>query len=275
MEIQKLDLSKHDQPAGKAKGKPELLRVMTQNIWDEQHYFQERIHAIIRIIKNRTPDIICLLDVSQTAYGILEKGLGNMYIMFEVFTREGDPSGTVMFCNKNTIVIPDDSQPYYYDYPQGGRIIGAEVKHIETDYSFHVLATRLDELPDNDNIREAQCEVIYGVVKKIDNYILMGDVNFYSRCEKAEVRLNSIMIDTWIKIQCPPELRFTYNGATNPIIRNNARIRNGRIYYRSKKDRLLPRAMSIVGLENISDEIKIPPSPYYGLEAVYDIKRRT
>lgn len=252
------------------------LKVMTYNIWNDSIYFQERMSAIIRNIKNRAPDIICLLDVSVEAYQILEQ-LENFYHMFQVFTVEGETSGTVLLCNKKTIGFPEDTSPYYYDYPQGGRIVGAEIYHLETNYSFHVLGTRLDDHPDNDNIRETQCDVIYNVVRKMEHFILMGDMNFYNRCERGEVKLTETMSDTWIKLQCPSELRFTYNGKANPIIRNNEKLRNARIYYRAKTKKatqvkLHPRAMALICTGNISDDIKIPPSPYYGLEAIYEIK---
>uniref|UniRef100_A0A6C0J7I9 Endonuclease/exonuclease/phosphatase domain-containing protein n=1 Tax=viral metagenome TaxID=1070528 RepID=A0A6C0J7I9_9ZZZZ len=250
-----------------------LLKISTHNIWNNVSYFQERLFAVIRALKKREPDVACLVDVSTEAYNILEKNLDKHFISLQVFTAEGNPSGIVLLCNKKTIEIPEGSQPYYYDYPQGGRILGAEIQHIESNFKFHILATRLDDNPDNDHIREQQCDIIYNVVKKIHNYILVGDINIYSRGERAEVKINKIMNDSWIKIQCPSELRFTYNGKSNPLIRNNERIRNSRIYYKTKKSRLTPKAMSLICIGNISNEVKFPPSPYYGLEVIYQIKK--
>lgn len=273
MQVKKLD-PVPEEPAFLPKAKSIKLRLLTHNIWNNTLYYQERLSAIVRTIKNRAPDVICLIDVSVHAFQEIENQLESNYNMFQVFTEEGENAGTVLLCNKNTIDFPEDSSPYYYDFPGSGRIIGADVCHRESGYRFHILGTRLDDHPDNDNVRENQCNVVCNVVRKLDNFVLMGDMNFYTRNERGEVRINEFMSDTWVKIGCPPELRFTYNGKTNPIIRSNEKLRNSRIYYKSKsrKHGLAPKSMSLVGMENISSDIKMPASPYYGLETIYEIK---
>lgn len=250
------------------------LRLLTHNIWNNDSYLQERLGAVIKNIKIKNPDVACLIDVSEQAYHILNNTLDKHYLLFQVFIDEGNKSGTVIFCNRHTIEIPEGSQPYYYDYPQGGRILGCELIHKESMLNFHVLATRLDYNPDNDHIREAQCDVIHNVVRKLDNYVVLGDFNVYHRAEKAEQFLNHIMNDVWIKMHCPSKLRYTYNGKTNPIIKNNEKIRNTRIYYRSKKDKFVPKSMSLSCIGMISDTVKLPPSPYYCLEAIIQIKEK-
>jgi exonuclease III len=248
------------------------IKVLTYNIWDNSSYIQERLIYIAKLLKKKSPDIVCLTDVSSTALNYLSDILDKQYLFFQVFTTEGDRSGTVLLCKYDTITIPKDTQPYYYDYPDGqpGRILGAELTHTQSGFKFHVLATRLDEDPDNDYIREAQCDVIFNVTKTLKNFILMGDMNIYGSSEIAETKLNKIMNDSWIKLQCPYQIRYTYNGKTNPIIKTNKKFRTSRIYYKSKKLKL--KTMSLVGVGYISDEIKIPPSPYYGLEVLYQIK---
>lgn len=255
-----------------------LLKAISYNVWNNSSYWQERIGAITKLIKTESPDVVCLIDVTEQAFHMISKILDKHYIIFQVFIDEKKQCGIVLLCNRDTVSIPEKSPPYYYDYPTGyGQIIGTELIHKRTGTKFHTLATKLDENPDNDHIRDNQCDVITQVVRKLENYILMGDMNIYHRSEKAEEKLSLVgassrMIDSWIKIGCPNKVRYTYDGKKNPIIKNKLQVRNARIYYRSRHHLLKVKSISLLGYENISETIKVPPSPYYGLETIFSLK---
>lgn len=248
------------------------LSVMTYNVWSESHYFEERMLYIINIIKDSEPDVVSLIDVNSKSMSLINKHLAKIYLIFEVFSQNEDKSGCVLLCSKKTLTLQEDTQPFYYDYPKGSRVIGADLTHIQSGFQFSALATRLNDNPDNDHIRDAQCAVLQQVIKDIDHFIVMGDFNIYSHEENAVKRLNNIN-DTWVTLNCPIKIKYTFNGFNNPMINKDMALRNSRIYYHSKTKVFSPFIMSLVGINNIQDikEEAVKPSLYYGLESKYNL----
>ena len=251
------------------KKKPHL-RVLSYNIWNNSSYWQERLSTVIRIIKSNSPDVICLMDVNKLCWEELRDTLEKYYIVFQVFLEEGNQSGIVLFCNRDTMQIPENTQPYYYDYNCGtGRIIGVELIHKETGDKVHVLATALDNTPDNDYVRAEQYAVIQKVTKSLKHYILVGDFNIQSHREEIEKKLiASNMSDVWIDMGCPLKAKYTYNGRKNQWARNKKQLRSTRIYSHTSHYNII--GFNMVGLED--PETKFAPSCHYGIMATFEGK---
>jgi hypothetical protein len=172
------------------------------------------------------PDILCLLNVKEPGFNYLCSELTN-YVSFQVFIAEGDETGTVIMCNKKTIAIAVDDQPYYFEYPRGpGRIIGTGIVHLKTGLNFNVLTADVTE-----RHSAIQIETLFKVLDGIDNYILMGDL------ELVSLDLETRMKDTWIKMGCPSKVRLTTNDT-----------RLTRTYYNSRL--LIPKAISLIGTKS-------------------------
>ena len=222
-----------------------ILRAVTFNI--DGAIAREKLNIIINYARGNgqqdvQPDILCLLNVKEQGFNYLSAELTN-YVSFQVFISEGDEMGTVIMCNKKTIAISTEEQPYYFDYPRGpGRIIGTGIVHLKSSLTFNVLTA--DVSARNSRV---QVETLFKVLDGIENYILMGDL------ECISLDLETKMKDTWTKMGCPNKVKFT---ATD----SNSRL--ARIYYNSRV--LLPKALSLIGTKNRVGE-------HYGLEGTFRV----
>lgn len=247
---------------------------MSWNVWggSDTDYLQERMEAVVTAVKREEADVLALLDVSESALSILTEGLVKAYLMFQVFKDNGESTGTVLLCNRTTVKIHDGTQPYYYDFPGGSNVIGAELNHLQTGLYFNVLATRLNDGPESDHLREGQADIINQVVRSFSNFFLIGDINTYSSKEAVESKLNHLT-DSYLDLQCPSRVRYTYDGVKNSLITSKLQLRNTRLLFKSKTRQLSCLSLSLVGQMPLSD-IQTEPSMYYGLSGLYNIKSK-
>ena len=229
---------------------------------------QERVEHVVADIKREEPDVASLLDVSVPALELIVSALTKTYLVFQVFKESTDASGTVLLCRRSSVSIRPDTQPYYYEYKQGSNVIGAELVHTASGARFDVLATRLNDNPESDHVRESQCDVLYHVIRNMNNYVLMGDFNSYSYDEVVEQRMQPLT-DCYVKLQCPRNIQFTYDGMHNTLVGSSTRrFRNSRVYYKSDNGVLDVKSLSLLGTRAIPD-IDTEPSMYYGLIAEF------
>lgn len=243
-----------------------IITVLTYNIWSNTEYIHERCDSIIKIIKEKQPDLIALHEVSDVAYEFFQKALDKIYLMFQVFIDEHNPSGTVLMCNYNTTQINDNTQPYYYDFQGnqsgnlGGRVMGVEIYHSPSDFKFNFLATKLDDHVDSDHIRDQQMMLIQQVMKSMKHVILVGDFCSYDIQEDFEKRIRSMkLLDVWQRVGCPQVAKYTMN-KKNPLA--NANQRWSRIYV-NPTSKWQASNFTLVGTGKI-DALGMPPSRHYG-----------
>jgi endonuclease/exonuclease/phosphatase family metal-dependent hydrolase len=238
------------------------ISVLTYNIWANPDYIHERCDAIIKIIKEKQPDLVALHEVTDTTYDIFTKALDKAYLMFQV-TDEHTVSGTILMCNYSTTQICENTQPYYYDF-QNGRVMGVEILHIQTNLKFNFLATKLDDYVDNDHIRDQQMTIIQQVMKSMKLVILVGDFCGYDIQEDFEKRIRSMkLLDVWQHLGCPQLTKYT-TSKKNPLAKVNrrwSRIYTNRTLYWQ------PRNLTLVGTGKI-ESLNIPPSKYYGVMTI-------
>lgn len=239
------------------------ISILTYNVWASTEYLHERCDTIIKIIKEKQPDLVALHEVTEITYDIFQKALEKSYLIFQVFIDERNPYGTVLMCNYATTQIFEGTQPYYYDF-QDGRVMGVEIYHNQSEMRFNFLATKLDDHADNDHIRDQQITVIQQVMKTMKHVILAGDFCSYDIQEDFEKRIRSMkLLDTWQRVGCPQMAKFTMS-KKNPLAKGNQRW--SRIYT-SATSRWQPRNFTLVGTGKIGN-LGIPPSRHYGVMSV-------
>jgi len=233
-----------------------LFKVMTYNIWSDTQYSQERLEAVIKIIKDIRPDAICLLDVTEPCHDKLVKALKMSYVIFQSFISTGDKSGIVQLFRRDTVTIPKGSEPYYFE--GGINLIGTEVE-IVNKLRINIIATQFDNRQDNENVRVNEFDLLKKIIKTFDNCIVVGDFNSQSPTEPVEKQINdSKLTDCWIKMGCPSLLRQTCP---------STKLRSSRIYYINNESLDLG-VLTHVGTANIP-EINVLPSIHYGLLATF------
>jgi hypothetical protein len=237
---------------------------------------KEILNLICTAIKTDLSDVISLLDVTVSGFNEIATTLEEYYVCFQVFIDEGDESGTVILCKKSTIDISSDDPPYYFDYSKGsGKIVGTGLIHKKTNFIFNVLAVKFDNDVNNSHIRSIQSETVAKILSKLDNYVLLGDINssdlYREKCE--EILLDQKLSDCWTNMGCQVRVKYTYDGQKNPLIKDGKQTRNSRIYYKSKC--LLPKSLSLNNIKTYkfyNVPIPQPLSPYYGLSALFMLK---
>lgn len=252
-----------------------LLKVMTYNIWDKQEYWQERVEHVVKLIKDNGPDVGCLLEVSENCFNYIQNELEKFYIIFQVFLLEGDSVGMVLLCKRDSVDLPDGSQPYYYDFASGsGRVIGVELELLSNGERFNVLCTKLDDHRDNDHIRSDQFAVVQQVIKKLRNCIVVGDFNIFRESEEIQSKIQASKLnDAWTKMGCPNRVKYTFDGKRNRITNDRTQLRASRIYYSGSH--LHIKSLSFIGTNTISDSLRITPSCHYGLLGTFQCEKLT
>jgi endonuclease/exonuclease/phosphatase family metal-dependent hydrolase len=236
------------------------ITVMTYNVWSGPEYVHERCDAIVKIIKEKQPDLVALHEVTDSTYELFQRALDKTYLIFQVFIDEKNPSGTVLMCNYGTTQIYDNTQPYYYDF-QGGRVMGVEILHSQSDIKFNFLATKLDDGVDSDHIRDQQMTMIQQVMKSMKHVVLVGDFCSYDVQEDFEKRIRSMkLLDVWQCVGCPQMAKYTMS-KKNPLAKSNQRW--SRIYI-NQTSKWQARNFTLVGTGRI-EPLNIPPSKHYGV----------
>jgi exonuclease III len=257
-----------------------LLKVLTSNIRDKDEYWQERIEHVVKLIKDNAPDVGCLLEVSENCYNYIQNELEKHYIIFQVFLLEGDSVGMVLLCKRETVDLPEGSQPYYYDFnsnqsdEQKGRVIGVELELLSNKERINVLCTKLDDRRDNDHVRSDQFSVVQRVIKKLRNCIVVGDFNIFRDSEEVHGKIQqSRLNDAWTKMGCPNRVKYTFDGKRNRITQDRAQMRASRIYYTGSH--LHIKSLSFVGTSQITSSLRITPSCHYGLMGTFQCEKLT
>lgn len=239
---------------------------------------KEILNLISSTIKTDLSDVISLLDVTVEAFNEISTSLEDLYVSFQVFIDEGDQSGTAILCKKSTIEISTDDPPYYFDYSKGsGKIVGTGLIHKNTKFLFNVLAVKFDDNVDNSHIRTSQSDTVAKILSKLENYVLLGDINsselYREKCE--EILLEQKMTDCWTTMGCQVKIKYTYDGQKNVLVKDGKQSRNARIYYKSKS--LIPKSLSLTGIKCYKfydASIPQPLSLYYGLSALFMLKSK-
>ena len=254
-----------------------VFSVLTYNIWLEEKYSKERTLKIVNTIKRHMPDIVCLQEVTEYTLDIIKKKLEPYYQNFHSFVEERKSYGMCFLCKRDTVKVLD--RPYYYEYDgitsMSRDIIGCEVEFLKLPkMPFHVMTTHLESLPDNDHLRSEQFDVISEVIKPLKNLVLLGDFNIYSLQEDIERKIsNSKLKDSWVEVGCPNRIKHTINYRKNSNVRGKVLSRSDRIYYSTNNPQFSVNKMSLLGLEQTSYNVSIPPSYHYGLLAEFRLDR--
>lgn len=250
-----------------------VIKVLSYNIWNHKNYWQERLRAIIAIIKEQEADVVCLTEVNSITWSFLKEALEGLYIAFQIFAELEEKSGTVLLLNRNTTEFLEGGQPYYYDFEVfPGRVIGAEL-YIR-GLKIHVLATELAKGYDNDSARHKQLLIIKKVLdtenngKPMKNYILMGDFNM-EPTERIRWAPEAKCLDVWAKLGCPSIVKNTYDGKRLKVDKLQARYT--KILYKDT-GKIEVRGLSLHGKGPTSDDLSMPPSVNYGLLATFKLK---
>lgn len=262
--------------------------VLTYNVWVHEAYQKERATKIANIVCNRMPDVLCLQELTIETLSFIEARLSPLYHVFQAFVSAGNSYGDCIMYRKDTVrIVEDEDNPYYYDFDGAThmhrRVIGAELELIQFGTKIHLLTTHLESLPANDNYRSLQFDIIQRAIGSLKNVILAGDFNISAqREEEIEGKIDRSRVkDCWIELGCPYKVKHTYNPKRNAIMQVQGQqdsLQHGvhpqrfdRVLYYSAGQIFKPKSISLVGRENVSHSVPIPPSNHYGVIVEFEL----
>ena len=161
------------------------IRILTWNILSEEltpgvPTICERMPEIVKFIRENDPDAAGIQEISEEAYAMFDKYLGDTYELVNPMTKEGNYSFTGVMYNKLRYRLLDSD---IENYPLGNRRIRVAnwiyIENIETSYRLVLLSTHWDRHACN---RVPQAEYMADMVKALEErfgcgVITVGDYN--------------------------------------------------------------------------------------------------
>lgn len=240
----------------------ESLTLMTYNVLADRVEEDQRVRALLDIMKAEDPDIIALQEVTPWFLSALrdDEWVQKTYRGSDIRPEEPAPGGQY-FLSK----LPFRN-PYYDVLPGRQRRIVVTIE-VEIDGITMMLATthmesRLEDGP----VRAEQLDAILELLADADEAVVIGDLNFGDG-EDEESHLDPKYVDLW-KALDPDNPGYTWNIEASPMAKAGSfpgepSRRLDRILIRS--DRWRPAAVRIVGDQPVSENGALFPSDHFGL----------
>ena len=158
------------------------LRVLTWNVWFDNHEFNRRAHAMFRVFEQLSPDVICLQEVTPKFCHLLhqEARRDRSWLSSYVCTDKDfsgisvDPYSVMILCkSKYTPVFSEHEFP-----TEMNRKLLVSTICLSNEKFVHIGTVHLESL-NYPRVRQQQLEVCAQALP-CDSSILCGDFNFCS-----------------------------------------------------------------------------------------------
>jgi len=241
------------------------LTVLSYNVWFGNYFTAQRMAAIGRIVEQKSPDVVCLQEVTPTI---------NLLLLAQSWTHA-----------------------YYVSDPEGKELVGYGVM-ILSKYRFHELMLRqfptklgrkallgtllvkdspqvviatfhLESYPEDVLIRQDQMKLLAELTADMSHVIICGDTNI--AYENEDKHLGDRFGDAWkVLHQSSAEDEERNPGSTFDTVANSmtkkycnfkAQNRIDRLYYTHATIR--PLSMEIIGTQPIGPDVF--PSDHFGI----------
>jgi endonuclease/exonuclease/phosphatase family metal-dependent hydrolase len=229
------------------------LKILSWNIWFESFAYDIRMEMIFTVIKETSPDVICLQEVlPKTIPMIMHQSWYSEYDISDPGTGQSvEPYGVVLLVKKK---LHAKFKVHPFPTEMARQLLTAE---ITKDGETILVGTVHLESLNYHNVREQQLEVCQKVFRNYKNVILCGDFNFCSYRNFAVSRkplendsLGAILpefVDVWPE-QHPEEKGYTFDSDSNRNIRKHEVMRYDRFMYTPARGRLRTASISRLGL---------------------------
>ena len=245
-----------------------IISLMSYTFIHNNAFITEKINALVLLIKNKAPDVICINALNSDVFNYLNTRLSSIYDNVQVYETESIDYGTCILTKRSKIIIDKtEDNPYYFDLDNSKmdrKILGLEATI--NGKLINIIGVHFEHAAENDNIRLGQFEILQRIIKelKIKNYIILGNCEITDSVDadlERKIETSGIK-DMWIKSGCSSKIRNTY------LDNRMERI----LYKVSKKnnDLLEPVSFSLIGLNTLPEGCKI--STHNGIFSCISIK---
>ncbi|KAF2078384.1 hypothetical protein CYY_000367 [Polysphondylium violaceum] len=264
-----------------------ILTFITFNVWFDQYFWKERANHLFKIIKEKTPDIVCLQEVTPVFLDYLTSQLwvkdnyclsdnGNLDTVY--------PYGVVVLFKFKTMFLESMCICPLPSTKQSRKTLCCTFKYKynkNKSTMISIATAHFESLDINSSSRVRQFNYISDHLdsSNSNHMFIMGDFNFGTNyIENDEIPKRSFN-DLWCQFNNTDDNGYTYIKKKNRVDRilfksnNNSSFSNGTNDYST----LMPYQISLIGgdpipinehsrsLENIAADELIYPSDHYGL----------
>lgn len=248
---------------------------MTYNLWFNEHRWQERSDALLRLARNCDPDIIGFQEVTprHLARILAEDWVRREYQVSDVAGSTLEPHGVLLLSR-----LPVNSLALCHLPSHKYRKL--MVGELETaDGAMCVATVHLESSALSFAVRLEQLDRILPSLRATRHAVLMGDFNFDPRDRAEQSRIEPGYTDLWPALHSG-QPGYTVDSALNEMRllhkQRHTRARFDRILLRSAGSRWEPESIRIIGAQPISPaDPQVYPSDHFGLVGVISRRQGT
>ncbi len=249
-----LCLPADDAIARRKSGTPPGIKVLTYNVYGFRLKNMKRFQSLMRIIYHSDADVVALQEVSSS---FLKNLLGQKWVRKRyygiLFPSKKTPHSGLYTLSK----YPIEKYQYIYLPSKKNRRALLTSIHIRGN-PVAIANVHLESKLRDNYLRAKQLQIIFKILKNVENAIVLGDFNFGEGEQPESSYLDRRYVDLW------RSLRFDLPGYTWNMRKNRLAWRNAFRGERSRRiDRILikskrwrPQDIRIVGTKPIRYQVK-------------------
>ncbi len=241
-------------PAGDT---PDPIRIVTWNVWFDDHKLEERGVGLLAELGRRRPHVIALQEVT---YALLAAILQEPWVRADYQISDVDVIAYDVIVLSRLPITRMMTLPLVSE--MGRRLVVARL-----GCGLDVATVHLESTSARAAERATQLRAIQpALAEASENAVLVGDMNFDPAAAHESAALDPSFVDVWPALR-PDEPGYTVDGERNAMCvratREQHRARIDRVFARSRRWR--PQAIELVGTAPI-DRAGTFVSDHFGLE---------
>lgn len=253
-----------------------LFKVMSYNVWFDPTDREERLEALISVIGDHAPDVVCLQEVIPDVYRQLSQTLGDTYAF--VFPARIEVAYGCCILSRHPIV--EGTEIEFPESRMGRRVTAVVIDTGDNNGERIVVATshfesefkRINPVKTTQYIQARQVlDKLYGTHGPV---VLCADTNILRHEEKYWLTADPLWSDAWRVCGADPESEYTYDTKTNI----NLMARDIQKEIRSRIDRIVYRGASLTATDFTLVKGRIEkgePSDHFGILATLELGNNT
>ena len=244
------------------------LTLVTYNLWFGEHWWEERIAALLDLVRGYHPDVIGFQEVTPRC---LERVLSEDWVRrgYQVSDVDGstlEPHGVLLLSRLPMRGLTLCHLPSQKDR----KLVLGELE--TADGCLCAGTVHLESSPPNILLRLQQLDRALPWLSRADDGVLMGDFNFDPRDAAEQSLIEPPYMDLWSELH-GDEPGYTVDSTLNRMRfehkGQHKRARFDRILLRSRGHHWAPESIRIIGTRPISpDQANLYPSDHFGLAGV-------
>lgn len=247
------------------------LSILTFNTWFQEHYWELRHQALLRIIQDCDADVIVLQEVNEQ---LLQQIHDNDFVRRQYqyvrapFKKNSIPTHGLLLLSKLPL---HEATLYPLPSNMGRSLLLVKTRINHEDF---LIATVHLESMNHSETRAKQLTAVFDLLNVDCHVILAGDFNFCSSVREENNRLDSKYLDVWSALKSS-QSGYTQDTDVNKMLhiakQTKKQVRIDRVLLRSHASSYWQaKSIELLGTSPVTTKhSKIYPSDHFGLLAKF------